>query len=151
MRTISLSQHLAIWSLCLLSVNACSALAELALTPKAVNTHHKVVFQVTDGDTQKWNLTLVNAINVIAELGKNNVAIEIVVYGPAIDMLKLESEVAPRVDEVISNGVNVVACENTMHGERLTPADMLPDLNYTRTGVVYLMEKQKEGYAYIRP
>lgn len=151
MRTISLSQYFAIWFLCLLSVNASSAMAEQVFSPKAAKAHHKVVFQVTDGDTQKWNLTLVNALNVIAELGKHNVAIEMVVYGPAIDMLKLESEVAPRVDEVISNGVNVVACENTMHGERLTPADMLPDLNYTRTGVVYLMEKQKEGYAYIRP
>lgn len=151
MRTISLSQYFAIWFLCLLSVNASSAMAEQVFSPKAVKAHHKVVFQVADGDTQKWNLTLVNALNVIAELGKHNVAIEMVVYGPAIDMLKLESEVAPRVDEVISNGVNVVACENTMHGERLTPADMLPDLNYTRTGVVYLMEKQKEGYAYIRP
>ncbi|MFA5242050.1 MAG: DsrE family protein [Sulfuricella sp.] len=120
-------------------------------SPKVAKAPYKVVFQVTDSDAQKWNLTLVNAMNVITELGKHNVAIEIVVYGPAIDMLKLESEVAPRVDEVIRHGVNVVACENTMHGERLTPADMLPDLDFTRTGVVYLMEKQKKGYAYIRP
>ncbi|MBZ0104971.1 MAG: DsrE family protein [Sulfuricella denitrificans] len=118
---------------------------------KASGTAYKVVFQVTDDDTRKWNLTLVNAMNVLAELGKRNVAMEIVVYGPAIDMLKLESEVAPRVDEAISSGVKVVACENTMRGAHITAADMLPGIRYTRSGVAYLIKKQKEGYAYIRP
>jgi hypothetical protein len=151
MRTISFRQYLTICFIFLLTTGISSVMADQAPSPKVAKAPYKVVFQVTDGDAQKWNLTLVNAMNVITELGKHNVAMEIVVYGPAIDMLKLESEVAPRVDEVISNGVNVVACENTMHGEHLTPADMLPDLNFTRTGVVYLMEKQKKGYAYIRP
>lgn len=148
MRTISSRKYLTICFIFLLTTSISSVMSDQTPSPKAP---YKVVFQVTDGDAQKWNLTLVNAMNVITELGKHNVAIEIVVYGPAIDMLKLESEVAPRVDEVIKHGVNVVACENTMHGERLTPADMLPDLDFTRTGVVYLMEKQKKGYAYIRP
>lgn len=92
-----------------------------------------------------------NAINVISELGRNNVTMEIVAYGPAIDMLRIESEVAPRVDEVIGSGVKVIACENTMRVGHITTADMLPDIHYTRSGVVYLMKKQHEGYAYIRP
>jgi len=117
----------------------------------AARKMHKVIFQVSDGDPRKWNLALINAKNVQAELGKDNVAIEIVAYGPAIDMLRIESEVEPRVDEAIRNGVKIVACENTMHGLHLTSADMLPHIHYTRTGVVYLMEKQEQGYAYIRP
>lgn len=96
-------------------------------------------------------MTLVNAMNVIAELGRRDVAMEIVVYGPAIDMLKIESEVAPRVDEAIASGVNVVACENTMRGMHITAEDMLPGIRYTRSGVAYLIKKQKAGYAYIRP
>ena len=117
----------------------------------AARKPHKVVFQVSDDDPRKWNLTLINAKNVQAELGKDKVAIEIVAYGPAIDMLRIESEVEPRVDEAIRSGIKVVACENTMHGLHLTTADMLPHIHYTRTGVVYLMEKQEQGYAYIRP
>ncbi|MBU0592417.1 MAG: DsrE family protein [Pseudomonadota bacterium] len=151
MSKISFSQYFAICSLGFFMVGNSSVMANQTLSPRTSKAPNKIVFQVTDGDTQKWNLTLVNAINVIAELGKQNVAIEIVVYGPAIDMLKLESEVAPRVDEVISSGVKVVACGNTMRGLHITAADMLPDIHYTRTGVVYLMKKQKEGYAYIRP
>lgn len=112
---------------------------------------HKVVFQVSDADSGKWNLTLINARNVQTELGKKNVAIEIVVYGPAIDMLKIESEVGPGVDEALKSGIRIVACENTMRGQHLSTEDMLPHIRYTRTGVVYLMRKQEQGYAYIRP
>lgn len=132
----------------------------LAGTPVATETterhgtagkRHKLVFQVSDDDPKKWNLTLINARNVQAELGRRNVAIEIVVYGPAIDMLRLESEVAPGVDEAIRSGIRLIACENTMHGIGLTSADMLPKLHYTRSGVVYLMRKQEHGYAYVKP
>lgn len=151
MRSKILGQYFAIF---LFSFCATSTSPSVADQTRASHIHksvYKVVFQVTDGDAKKWNLTLVNALNVIAELGKNNVSMEIVVYGPAIDMLRIESEVAPRVSEAIANGVKVVACENTMHGDHITSADMLPDIQYVKSGVVHLMKKQKEGYAYIRP
>ncbi len=121
------------------------------LPPDPTIKPHRAVFQVSDDDPRKWNLTLINARNVQAELGKTNVALEIVVYGPAIDMLRIESEVAPGVDEAIESGIDVVACENTMIGLHITPMDMLPKIKYTRSGVAYLIKKQAQGYAYIRP
>ena len=120
-------------------------------TSPAARNPHKVVFQVSDGEPKKWNLTLINAKNVQTELGKDNVEIEIVTYGAATDMLRIESEVGPRVDEAIQNGVKVVACELSMRALNITTEDMLPHIHYTRSGVVYLMEKQERGYAYIRP
>jgi intracellular sulfur oxidation DsrE/DsrF family protein len=33
----------------------------------------------------------------------------------------------------------------------LTEADMLPNTSYVPSGVVELVKKQREGYAYIRP
>lgn len=126
-------------------------LALAAPPAPAPGKRHKLVLQVSDSDTKKWNLALVNALNVLEALGQNKVKMEIVVYGPAIDMLRIESEVGPRVDEIMRRGVKVVACENTMRGQHLEPADMLPNISYTRTGVVYLMKKQEQGYSYIRP
>ncbi len=117
-----------------------------ALMPK-----HKVIFQVTDSDPQKWYLTLSNAKNVQLELGEKNVAIEIVVYGPGLDMVLLESEAGEKLDEAMKRGVRVVACENTMIGRKLDKADMYPGIDYVKAGVVELMEKQRQGYAYIRP
>ena len=112
---------------------------------------HKVVFQVSDAEPQKWNLTLNNARNVLDELGEDAVDMAIVVYGPGIGMLKGDSPVAKRVADALKVGVKVVACENTMKVQKLVYADMLPSIGYVSAGVVELMKKQREGFAYIRP
>jgi intracellular sulfur oxidation DsrE/DsrF family protein len=111
----------------------------------------KLVIQVSDADPKKWALALNNAANVQEDLGKENVDIEIVAYGPGLGMLKLESEVGDRVKGALDDGVKVVACENTMRKQKLTQSDMLPGLGYAKAGVVELMSKQAEGYSYIRP
>jgi uncharacterized protein len=112
---------------------------------------NKVVFQVSDGDPQKWNLALNNANNLKDDLGSDNVALEIVAYGPGIGMLKSDSPVGRRIAEALKDGVKIVACENTMKAQMLVPADMLPAIGYVRAGVVELMKRQQDGYAYIRP
>jgi len=112
---------------------------------------HKVVFQVSDADPKKWNLTLNNVKNIQQDLGKGNADIEVVAYGPGIGMLKMDSEVGTRVAEALGSGVRVVACVNTMTNQKLTKDDMLPNIGYVKAGVVELMEKQQQGYAYIRP
>jgi uncharacterized protein len=114
-------------------------------------TKSKVVIQVSDGDAAKWNLALNNARNLQADLGAANVDIEIVAYGPGIGMLKADSAVGGRVGEALASGVKVVACDNTMRGQKLTKPDMLPDVGYVAAGVVEIMQKQQQGWAYIRP
>lgn len=111
----------------------------------------KVVFQVSDNDPAKWNLTLNNVRNVQADLGEDKVTAEIVVYGPGISMLKAGSPVAQRVAAALEKDVKVVACENTMHAQKLTYDDMLPKIGYVPAGVVELIQRQAEGYAYIKP
>ena len=111
----------------------------------------KVVFQVSDDNPRTWNLALNNLRNVQHDLGKENVIAEIVAYGPGIGMLKADSKVEPRVTAALTDGVRVVACENTMQNFRLTRADMIPGIAYVPSGVVELMDRQREGYAYIRP
>ena len=112
---------------------------------------NRVVIQVSDGDPAKWNLALNNAKNLQADLGAANVDIEIVAYGPGIGMLKLDSVVAQRIGEASHAGVKIVACENTMKGQKLARADMLDGIDYVGAGVVELMSRQQQGWAYLRP
>ncbi|MFO1311198.1 MAG: DsrE family protein [Burkholderiales bacterium] len=111
----------------------------------------RVVMQVSDNDPAKWNLALNNAKNLQADLGASNVDVEIVAYGPGIGMLKADSVVAGRIGEALGAGVAIVACENTMRGQKLAKEDMLPKVGYVNAGVVELMQKQQQGWAYIRP
>ena len=112
---------------------------------------NRVVIQVSDADPAKWNLALNNAKNIQTDLGASNVDVEIVAYGPGIGMLKMDSAVGGRVDEATAAGVKVVACENTMKGQKLVRADMLNSVSYVAAGVVELMARQQQGWAYIRP
>jgi intracellular sulfur oxidation DsrE/DsrF family protein len=133
-----------------------AALAWLAAAPALAQRSepalHKLVIQVSDNDAQKWNLALNNARNVQDDLGGPDATeLEIVVYGPGIGMLKSDSPVAKRVADALSAGVKVVACENTMKAQKLSTPDMLPNIGYVSAGVVELMKKQQQGYAYIRP
>ena len=112
---------------------------------------NRVVIQVSDADPAKWNLALNNARNLQTDLGASNVQIEIVAYGPGIGMLKLDSPVANRVDEANVAGVKVLACENTMKGQKLVRSDMLGSVGYVNAGVVEIMQRQQQGWAYIRP
>ncbi len=134
-----------------LAIAAVAFAAPAVSLAQSASPKMKAVLQVSDGDPQKWNLALNNARNIQADLGKDNVELEIVTYGPGIGMLKMDSSVAPRIAEALGAGVKVVACENTMRGQKLSKSDMLPDIGYVAAGVVELMVKQQQGYAYIRP
>ncbi len=111
----------------------------------------RVVFQVSDADPAKWNLALNNIKNVQTDLGAANTEVEIVAYGPGIGMLKADATIANRVIDAMAAGVKVVACENTMTNQKMKREDMIDKISYVKAGVVELMQKQREGWAYIRP
>ena len=134
-----------------LATSATFAMGAAAQTASPAKTKARVVFQVSDGDAAKWNLTLNNAKNVQQELGVDKADIEIVAYGPGIGMLKADATTSNRILEATKSGIQVVACENTMTTQKLTKADMNPAIGYVRAGVVELMKRQDEGWAYVRP
>ena len=109
------------------------------------------VIQVSDNDPAKWNLALNNAKNVQGELGKDNVDVEIVAYGPGLNMLKDDSVVANRLEEAKKAGVHLYACGNTMKGMKLTKEDLSPAAEVVKAGVLEIGDKQQKGYTYIRP
>ena len=112
---------------------------------------HKVILQVSDNDPAKWNLALNNARNIQQDLGKDNVDVEIVAYGPGLGMLKAESKVAGRLAQALDNNVGLMACENTMRNTKVKRDDMYGGISYVDAGVVHIMKRQREGWAYVRP
>jgi intracellular sulfur oxidation DsrE/DsrF family protein len=131
----------------LLATASLVASAALADAP----AKNRVVVQVSDNDPAKWSLALNNARNLQTDLGAQNVEIEIVAYGPGIGMLKAESVAGNRIGEALHSGVKVSACENTMRGQKLVKSDMLDGIGYVPAGVVEIMKRQQEGWAYLRP
>jgi intracellular sulfur oxidation DsrE/DsrF family protein len=123
------------------------ATAPAQAAPAAGN---KAVFQVTDNDPARWNMILNNMANLQEGVGNEGVEIELVAFSAGLLMLKADSSARQRVAEALKSGIKVNACQNTMRAMKLTPADMLPDIGYVAAGVVEVMRKQQQGWAYIR-
>lgn len=141
-----------------LVIAASAALAPLAASAQQSSAagaqnaeHYKVVLQVSDADPAKWNLALNNARNIQQDLGKGNVDIEIVAYGPGLGMLKADSKVADRLAQALDASIGLMACENTMRNTKVTKEQMYSGISYVDAGVVHIMKRQREGWAYVRP
>jgi hypothetical protein len=130
-----------------LGITAAPALAQ----QKKPAAKQRVVIQVSDNDPAKWTLALNNARNIQADLGKDNVLVEIVAYGPGLEMMKAESKVADRLAAALDSNVGLLACENTMQNTKVNKADIYGGVKFVPAGVTHIMKRQQEGWAYIRP
>ena len=131
--------------------------------PKVTRTvpaaKHKVAIQVNQNDKAVMDLALNNAKNVLdyyKEKGET-VAIEIVTYGPGLHMLRADtSPVKERIAPMSLENPNLafIACGNTQANQAKAegkPVTLISEAKVMPSGVVRLMELQKQGYAYIRP
>lgn len=142
-------------AVCAVCVIPATSHAADAVQPKAAaskaSEKYKVIYHVTTDDQRMWNQSLNNIRQIQKVLGKENVEIELVVNGWGIGMLQMESAVGNRVDEAVANGVKVVACESTMTDRKLSKDDMLKSIGYVPGGVIEAIQKQKQGWAYLKP
>ena len=120
---------------------------------------HKVAIQVNQNDKAVMDLALNNVRNITEyykEKGET-VAIEVVTYGPGLHMLR--SDTSPVKDRIApmaleNSSVTFIACGNTQANQSKAegkPVTLISEAKVVPSGVVRLMELQKQGYAYIRP
>jgi intracellular sulfur oxidation DsrE/DsrF family protein len=127
-----------------------AAVLPVAARAQAQPVKNRALFQVTDNDPARWNMILNNMINLKEGVGSEGVEIELVAYGPGIHMLKADSPVKHRIADATEE--RRARQRLPEHDERmkLTPADMQPEIGYVPSGVVEVMKKQQQGWAYIR-
>jgi len=106
-----------------------------------------IVVQVTDDN--KLNMALTNAINTRALMPTTE--IEVIVYGPAINMLKSDTPAAGKIDAAREKYIHVIACEESMKNFKITKADMYRDMEYVPFGLEAIVKRQFGGWAYARP
>jgi uncharacterized protein len=128
---------------------AAAGLPGLALAQSAT-PKNRALFTVTENDPARWDLILKNMHAISEGVGGEGIEIELVAYGPGVSMLKGDSSVKQRIAEALKAGVKINACQNTMQAQKLVPADMLPEIGYVPAGVVEVMRRQQQGWAYIR-
>lgn len=119
-----------------------------------ISAPHKMVIQVNSKDALSQKMALMNAGNLKSQLGKDNVDIEIVVYGPGIGMIKSDSRFAKKIQSLQEKNVKISVCGGTLkmlekkHGKA---PELVPGVSKVKTGALRILELQEKGYAYMRP
>jgi intracellular sulfur oxidation DsrE/DsrF family protein len=120
---------------------------------------HKLAIQVAENNPQLMNLALNNARNVVEYYTSKGeeVAIEIVTFGPGLHMLRDDtSPVKQRIAAMALEmpAVTFIACANTqanMSKQENKPVPLIGEAKVMPSGVVRIMELKQKGYAYLRP
>ncbi|MET4176404.1 intracellular sulfur oxidation DsrE/DsrF family protein [Bradyrhizobium sp. LA6.1] len=115
---------------------------------------HKIVLQLSDGDAKKHALVLSVANNLLKAYDPDKVAIEVVAFGPGIDLLFPGSERRKQVESLIVQGVRFDICLNTVDTiERETGRrpEFIPTATPVQVGVGQILFLAENGYTVVRP
>ncbi|WP_354200385.1 hypothetical protein [Bradyrhizobium sp. JR4.1] len=115
---------------------------------------HKIVLQLSDGDVRKQALVLSVANNLLKAYDPDKVAIEVVAFGPGIDLLLSGSERRKQVESLIAQGVRFDICLNTVDTiERETGKrpEFISGATPVQVGVGQILFLSESGYTLVRP
>ncbi|CAN5396207.1 hypothetical protein BH10PSE11_BH10PSE11_00360 [soil metagenome] len=115
---------------------------------------HFIALQLSDSDPKKERLILSVASNLQKAYGQDKIAIEVVTFGPGIDLLRDTNENRQLVDSLATQGIRFDVCGNTLDtieretGKRPT---INPRAIEVKVGVGHLLTLSEGGYTVVRP
>lgn len=107
-----------------------------------------LLLHASGGDDAQVQAAIRSARNARAQLPE--LAIEIVVQGPAVASLRADSTLESQFATLGAISVSVLACENSLRSLELDPAELVRDVTVVPAAVAHLATRQLEGWAYIR-
>jgi intracellular sulfur oxidation DsrE/DsrF family protein len=116
----------------------------------AQQKEHKIVFDFTKGDTASFS-TMMRQINNITKASPNS-NLEIVCYGPGLDLLTKERSTVQKQIEEFHGKYKVVfaACEASMQRRGIAKSELLPQVTTVPLASLEIAAKQQEGWSYLK-
>jgi intracellular sulfur oxidation DsrE/DsrF family protein len=115
---------------------------------------HKIVLQLSDNDPKKQGLVISVASNLMKFYDPDKVAVEIVAFGPGIDLLRPENPNRKLVESLVAQGARVDICLNTVDTlERDTGKrpEYISAATPVQVGVAQILLLTENGYTLVRP
>lgn len=135
-------------------VRRAAAQAQLKPLPDKPFAEHRVALQLSDSDAKKESLVLSVANNLIKAYDPDRIAIEVVAFGPGIDLLRTDNANRARVESLIAQGVTFDVCVNTLDtiaretGKR---PQIIPGAVPVQVGVGHILSLTGNGFTLVRP
>jgi uncharacterized protein len=115
---------------------------------------HRIVLQLSDNDTSKQGLVISIAYNLLKLYDPDKVAIEVVAFGPGIDLLRPDNTNRKLIESLVAQGVRFDVCLNTVDTiERETGKrpEIIPVATPVQVGVGQILFLTENGYTLVRP
>lgn len=117
----------------------------------------KALFHIDE--LSKWQLTLGNAKNFIADVGVEHVVLEIVANAAAVKIFDSVDEnsvtnmggMVTQMQELANNNVTIIACRNALRTNSIKEELLPAFVTVVPAGITRIVVKQTEGYSYIKP
>ncbi len=131
-----------------------TARGEQAPLPDKPFAEHRIALQLSDNDPRKQNLVISVAHNLLKFYDPDKVAIEVVTFGPGIDLLRPDNANRKLVESLVAQGVRFDVCLNTVDTiERDTGKrpEFIPAATPVQVGVGQILALTENGYTLVRP
>jgi intracellular sulfur oxidation DsrE/DsrF family protein len=128
--------------------------AEPAPLPDKPFAEHRIVLQLSDNDPKKEGLIISIANNLLKAYDPDKIAIEVVTFGPGIDLLRPENANRTRIESLIAQGVKFDVCLNTVDTlERETGKrpEFISKAIPVQVGVGQILALTENGFTLVRP
>jgi len=115
---------------------------------------HRIVLQLSDNDPKKQALVISVAYNLLKLYDPDKVAIEVVAFGPGIDLLRPDNANRKLVESLVAQGVRFDVCLNTVDTiERETGQrpEIIAAATPVQVGVGQILSLTENGYTLVRP
>jgi intracellular sulfur oxidation DsrE/DsrF family protein len=115
---------------------------------------HKIVLQLSDNDPNRQALVISVAYNLLKFYDPDRVALEVVAFGPGIDLLRSGNPNQQRVESLVAQGARFDVCLNTVDTiERETGKrpEIIAAATPVQVGVAQILLLTENGYTLVRP
>lgn len=117
-----------------------------------MSTHQGIVAHITTEDVSGFQTALRNLRNLAQDDSVSTPAaqIQVVINGPAVRFLRASSPDAGKISGMVSAGVTVNACENSLARFGHEPDEMAEGVSLVQSGVAAVVRAQQGGKHYLK-
>lgn len=139
--------------ICLLILQTVYAETDFASPKPSIDNPRKIVFPLMTDKKEDINHLLSYVNNVMKVYRPENVEIAVVTYSKGVIALLNtgDSEIQKRIKALMTYDVEFLVCMNTINTLKLHKKMFLDNVTFVEAGLVELIERQKDGWVYIRP
>ncbi|MFW6197084.1 MAG: DsrE family protein [Thermoplasmatota archaeon] len=109
---------------------------------------YRVLFHLHEGE--KGNIAFSNIINLINDLGEENLDIELLMNGTGVKVMQEDEGYIRKIEYISNKGVTFSVCSNSLKGLKIDEDGLIEGFEKVPSGVGELVKKQDKGWNYIK-